>query len=211
MERPTRRVQAGIEQLVALGVEGVFDRALAGANLAPVPGAPTRESPGGRTGPPGDALRAWFAPEVVAEAPGTPDAQPKIAALVGLAREAILQLLRILERRWESRPRSASVAEDFRALAGFFALAAGEGDAYRLFNAAFGPGRRATATSPVPMRRPCPHRRRGRTCRPSCAWGAWQKRRCASAPSPTRAGCGPPASGSRPRPSPAPSICAPGS
>ena len=29
-----------------------------------------------------DALRAWFAPEVVAGAPDTPEAQPKIAALV---------------------------------------------------------------------------------------------------------------------------------
>ena len=138
VERPTRRVRAGIERLVALGVEGVFDRALAGANLAPMPGADPGVAWRAERARRWDALRAWFAPEAVAGAPDTPDAQPKIAALVGLAREAILQLLRVLERRWESRRRSASVAEDFRALAGFFALAVGEGDAHRLFNAGFG-------------------------------------------------------------------------
>ncbi|HEX9315468.1 MAG TPA: TIGR02677 family protein, partial [Actinomycetota bacterium] len=150
VERPTRRVRAGIERLVALGVEGVLDRALAGANLAPVPGADPGVAWRAERARRWDALRAWFAPEVVAGAPDTPEAQPKIAALVGLAREAILQLLRVLERRWESRRRSASVAEDFRALAAFFALAAGEGDAHRLFNAAFGawPARHAHLTCP---------------------------------------------------------------
>src|SRR5438876_893620 len=90
VERPTRRVQAGIERLVALGVEGVFDRALAGANLAPVPGADPGIAWRAERARRWDALRAWFAPEVVAEVPGAPDVQPRIAALVGLAREAIL-------------------------------------------------------------------------------------------------------------------------
>jgi hypothetical protein len=71
-------------------VEGVVDRALAGANLAPVPGADPGVAWRDERARRGDALRASFAPDVVAEAPGTPDAQPKIAALVGLAREAIL-------------------------------------------------------------------------------------------------------------------------
>jgi hypothetical protein len=134
VERPTRRVQAGIERLAALGVEAVFERALAGANLAPMPGADPGVAWRAERARRWDALRAWFAPDPGAAATGTAgaQAQPKITALVELAREAILQLLRVLERRWESRRRSASVAEDFRALAGFFALAAGEPDAHRI-------------------------------------------------------------------------------
>jgi len=150
VERPTRRVQAGIERLAAAGVEAVFERALAGANLAPMPGADPGVAWRAERARRWDALRAWFAPDPLAADVGTAGAQPRIAALVGLAREAILQLLRVLERRWESRRRSASVAEDFRALAGFFALAASEAEAHRLFNAAFGawPARHAHLACP---------------------------------------------------------------
>jgi uncharacterized protein (TIGR02677 family) len=149
VERPTRRVQAGIGRLVDLGVETLFERALAGANLAPVPGADPGVAWRAERARRWDALRAWFAP-AAASVGGEAQSPPKIEALVGLAREAILQLLRVLEARWESRRRSASVAEDFRALARFFALAAGEDDAHRLFNAAFGawPARHAHLACP---------------------------------------------------------------
>ena len=152
VERPTRRVQAGIERLASLGIESVIDRALAGANLAPVPGVDPAVAWRAERSRRWEALRAWFAPatQTGANRAGGAAEQPRIEALVGLAREAILQLLRVLERRWESRRRSASVAEDFRALARFFALAPGESDAHRLFNAAFGawPARHAHLACP---------------------------------------------------------------
>jgi uncharacterized protein (TIGR02677 family) len=44
----------------------------------------------------------------------------------------------VLERRWDGRRRSASVANDFRRLAAWFDAAPGEAEAHRLFAAAFG-------------------------------------------------------------------------
>lgn len=155
VERPRRRVQSGIERIARLGFATLADRALAGANLAPLSG-PSQQDPAvpwqAERARRWDALRAWFAPATPAASPeGSADGgAPKIDALIGLAREAILQLLRVLELRWESRRRSASVAQDFRKLAGFFAQAAGEDDAHRLFNAAFGawPARHAQLACP---------------------------------------------------------------
>ncbi|HEV2368819.1 MAG TPA: TIGR02677 family protein, partial [Acidimicrobiales bacterium] len=130
VERPQRRLTSAIERVESIGLATVFDRALSGANLAPVAG-----------GDPGPAwladrekhwraLRAWFAPE---------DASPAlVAGLLDIARTAIVELLRVLERRWDSRRRSASIAHDFRALARSFAAAPGEREAHRLFAAAFG-------------------------------------------------------------------------
>jgi uncharacterized protein (TIGR02677 family) len=89
-------------------------------------------------------MRAWFAP-----APGDA-ASPRIAGLLDIARTAIIELLRVLERRWDSRRRSASVANDFRRLAHWFAAAPGDVEAHRLFAAAFGlwPARHAHLPSP---------------------------------------------------------------
>lgn len=130
VERPQRRLETGIARLQRAGLATVFDRALAGANLAPVAG----DDPGpawlaqreGRW----EALRAWFAPE-----DGTP---PLVEGLLGTARTAIIELLRVIERRWDSRRRSASIGHDFRRLAAWFAAAPGEAEAHRLFAAAFG-------------------------------------------------------------------------
>ena len=130
VERPQRRLATGIARLQAAGLSTVFDRALAGANLAPVAG----DDPGPawlaerqrRWG----ALRAWFAPE--------DGSVPRIAGLLETARTAIIELLRVLERRWDSRRRSASIGHDFRRLAAWFAGAPGEEEAHRLFAAAFG-------------------------------------------------------------------------
>lgn len=130
VERPKRRVATAIECLEDRGVAQLFDRALAGANLAPVPG----EDPA-----PGwlwererrwVALHAWFRP--------SDGAPPRITGLLDIARTAIVELLRVLERRLDSRRRSASVASDFRRLATWFAAAPGQDEAHRLFAAAFG-------------------------------------------------------------------------
>lgn len=130
VERPQRRVVGAIARVEEVGLATVFDRALTGANLAPI-----------ADGDPGpawladrdrhwQALRSWFSPA---------DAQPpRITGLLDVARTAIIELLRVLERRWDSRRRSASIANDFRALARLFAAAPGDDDAHLLFAAAFG-------------------------------------------------------------------------
>jgi uncharacterized protein (TIGR02677 family) len=130
VERRQRRLVAAIDRLSGLGVASLFDRALAGANLAPVAGAdpaPTWLDERTRRW---TALRAWFAP-VDGEA-------ARIAGLLDIARFAIVELLRVLERRWDHRRRSASVANDFRRLAAWMRAAPGDAEAHRLFGAAFG-------------------------------------------------------------------------
>jgi uncharacterized protein (TIGR02677 family) len=130
VERPVRRLAAGIHRVEAGGLATVFDRALGGANLAPVssgdPGPAWLEERERRW----SALRAWFAPAA--------GATPLVEGLIGTARTAIIELLRVLERRWDSRRRSSSIAHDFRRLAGWFAAAPGEAEAHELFAAAFG-------------------------------------------------------------------------
>jgi uncharacterized protein (TIGR02677 family) len=108
----------------------LFDRAVRGANLAPVAGddpAPLWIAERRRHW---DALSAWFAPM------GNEPAQ--VLGLLGVAQAAIVELLRVLERRWDERRRSASVARDLRALATRFRDAPTTDDAHRLFHAAFG-------------------------------------------------------------------------
>lgn len=142
VERARRRLHAGIERVERLGLATLFDRALRGANLAPVAGVdPGPEWLADRARR-WDALRAWFA--------GATDAAPRLDGLVGIARTAILELLRVLERRWDSRRRSTSVANDFRRLAALFATAPGDAEAHRLFCAAFGmwPSRHAHLPPP---------------------------------------------------------------
>jgi uncharacterized protein (TIGR02677 family) len=130
VERPHRRLAAGIERLESIGLATVFDRALTGANLAPVAGEDPNPTWLAERARRWRALRAWFAPEDASA--------PLVGGLLETARTAIIELLRVLERRWDSRRRSASIAHDFRALARWFAAAPGEDDAHRLFAAAFG-------------------------------------------------------------------------
>ncbi|MGI8984757.1 MAG: TIGR02677 family protein [Acidimicrobiales bacterium] len=131
VERPQRRVAQAIERLrTGAGAATLFDRALAGANLAPVAGddpAPAWLAERARRWA---AMQAWFAP--------TDGSPPRIAGLLHIARTAIVALLRVLERRWDSRRRATSVAEDYKRLAELFAAAPGEEEAHRLFGAAFG-------------------------------------------------------------------------
>lgn len=130
VERPQRRLVAGVHKVETLGRATIFDRALSGANLAPV-----------ADGDPGPAwlaererrwaaLRAWFAP--------TDSGSPLVGGLIDVARTAIIELLRVLERRWDSRRRAASIANDFRALGRLFGAAPGEDEAHRLFAVAMG-------------------------------------------------------------------------
>jgi uncharacterized protein (TIGR02677 family) len=130
VERAKRRLRVGIERVEACGIAGLFDRALRGANLAPVGGVDPGPEWFAERARRWDALRAWFA--------GTPDDRARLDGLVDVARTAILGLLRVLERRWDSRRRSASVANDFRRLSALFAGAPGDAEAHRLFRAAFG-------------------------------------------------------------------------
>jgi uncharacterized protein (TIGR02677 family) len=130
VERPHRRLVTAIERVEAHGLASLLDRALTGANLAPVSG-----------GDPGPAwlaererhwqgLRVWFSP--------AGSGAPLIVGLLDVARTAIVELLRVLERRWDSRRRSASISHDFQTLARWFGSAPCDEDAHRLFAAAFG-------------------------------------------------------------------------
>lgn len=130
VERPQRRLVTAIERVDEAGVSVLFDQALAGANLAPVAGGDPAPAWLAERQRRWQALRAWFAPEDAAPA--------RISGLLDIARTAIIELLRVLERRWDSRRRSASVANDFRRLASWFADAPGDAEAHRLFAAAFG-------------------------------------------------------------------------
>lgn len=141
VERKQRRVATAIDDLVAAGVATLFDRALAGANLAPIVGGDAAPRWLAERERRWVALRAWFAPAA--------GSGPRIAGLLDIARTAIVELLRVLERRWDSRRRSASIANDFHRLAGWFADAPGDAEAHRLFAAAFGlwPSRHAHLTA----------------------------------------------------------------
>ncbi len=141
VERPHRRVATALTGVEDEGLATLFDRALSGAHLAPTPD----HDPGPEWLAERErrwaALQAWFAPH-----DGT---RPLVDGLVDVARTAIIELLRVLERRWEGRRRSASIAHDFRALARLFAAAPGDDEAHALFAAAFGlwPSRHAHLAS----------------------------------------------------------------
>ncbi|MGW4214648.1 TIGR02677 family protein [Lentzea sp. NPDC004789] len=74
-----------------------------------------------------DRLKAWFH-----------DTPSKADELQDVARKAIVQLLRVLDRISEQRRRPTNTAADFRALARWFARTGTEDEAHELFNAAFG-------------------------------------------------------------------------
>ena len=105
VEGPQHRLAAAIEGLSEAGVADLFDHALRGANLAPVAGGDPTPSWLEKRLQHWQALRAWFAPDDGATA--------RIEGLLDVARSAIIELLRVLERRWDNKRRSASVANDF--------------------------------------------------------------------------------------------------
>ena len=129
VDRPRRRIQHAMARLDGHTAD-VFDRAVRGANLAPLAGDDPRPGWIAERERRWEALAAWFAP--------TDGQRPRVEGLLDVARAAIIELLRVLERRWDERRRSASVARDLRALADRFAAVPSEDDAHRLFHAAFG-------------------------------------------------------------------------
>lgn len=74
-----------------------------------------------------NSLKAWFH-----------DTPSKADELQDVARKAIVQLLRVLDRISEQRKRPTNTAADFTALARWFARTGSEDEAHELFNAAFG-------------------------------------------------------------------------
>lgn len=130
VDRRRRRLEATIEALAEVGIANVFDRALGGANLAPDPFNDPSVGWLAERDRRWRALRQWFSP--------TDGSAPRVESLTGFARNAINELLRVLENRWNQRRRSNSIAHDFRRLAGLFADTATDLDAHQLFGAAFG-------------------------------------------------------------------------
>lgn len=141
IERRHRHVGRGIERMAAIGVPVLFDVAVIGANLAPTGAGDPRPAWIAERRRRWSGLEDWFSPGDGSEA--------RINGLLRIARNAIVELLRVLERRWDQRRRSASVAHDLRRLAGWFAACAGDEEAHRLFGVAFGmwPARHAHLAS----------------------------------------------------------------
>jgi len=141
VDRPIARVTLHLHAITHDMRTNMFERALLGANLAPlIEGDPAPAWLAERDQR-WQALRVWFAPTVGAER--------AIDQLLGIAKSAIIQLLRAIEQRFEARRRSTSIASDFRQLAHWFDVCPGDIDAHQLFAAAFGlwPSRHAHKSS----------------------------------------------------------------
>lgn len=130
-EQPAARVAEALRRLHEIGDEIVLRRALAGANLAP---DPVRGDPAPRwleerrrrlSG-----LDEWF----IRAADGS---LPQMTRLRARGRDSVLQFLRVMDLRRVHRRRSASVVDDFTAVARAFARCEVDDDAHRLFISAF--------------------------------------------------------------------------
>lgn len=130
-EQPAERAARALRQLHELGVSFVIERALAGANLAPDPvhGDPAPRWIEERTRRLA-ALDEWF----MRSADG---AQPRMARLRSRGRDWVLHFLRVMELRRAHRRRSASIIDDFTALARAFSGCGDDDQARRLFVAGF--------------------------------------------------------------------------
>jgi uncharacterized protein (TIGR02677 family) len=130
-EQPAARAAEALRQVHALGDAYVLERALQGANLAPDPvlGDPAPRWLEERTTRLA-ALDEWF----LHTADGAP---PRMARLRSRGRDWVLHFLRVMELRRAHRRRSASIIDDFAALARTFAASGDEAEAAQLFVAAF--------------------------------------------------------------------------
>jgi len=130
-EEPAVRVARAVRLLQALGPAVVFERALAGANLAPDPllgdpGPAWLEERHRRL----EALEEWFVQ-------GRGGAAPNMERLRRQGRDWVLSFLKVLELRRTHHRLSAGVAEDFTQLARVFARCRDDTQAHRLAVAAF--------------------------------------------------------------------------
>ena len=130
-EQPAARAAEALRHFHELGDAFVLERALAGANLAP---DPVRGDPRPRWLEERmrrlAALDEWFLRTV----DGSP---PRIARLRARGRDWVLHFLRVMELRRAHRRRSASIIDDFTAIARAFAGCMDDQEATRLFVAAF--------------------------------------------------------------------------
>jgi uncharacterized protein (TIGR02677 family) len=129
-EVPARRVAAALGQIEAVGSEAVVARAVEGANLAPSPGDGGKVRAAEERRRNLAALAEWFVGDVAAE--------PQFSMLLPRGREAVVSFLRLLDLRRDQRRRSASLREDFRALARAAAGCGSREEAHRLWSAASG-------------------------------------------------------------------------
>lgn len=130
-ELPAARVAEALRDLNALGRSYVLERALEGANLAPDlassdPGPRWIQERNRRL----DALEEWFLRTSDGSA-------PRMATLRSTGRDWVLQFLNALDLRRTHRRRSASIVDDFTALARAFAACGDDREASRLFVASF--------------------------------------------------------------------------
>ncbi|WP_206060588.1 TIGR02677 family protein [Nonomuraea basaltis] len=132
LEQRGDTIAAALGGVARHGVSVLHDRALDGADLPKVPGADHATPWLAVRVARWEGLRLWFAPG--------DGAVPRVRQLHDVARRAIVSLLQVLDRITDSRRRSSSAAADFRTLARWFATAASEDDAHRLWDAAFGLG-----------------------------------------------------------------------
>jgi uncharacterized protein (TIGR02677 family) len=130
-EQPAARAADALRQLHELGDAFVLERALAGANLAPDPvlGDPGPRWIEERTRRLA-ALDEWFLRTV-------DGSQPRMARLRSRGRDWVLHFLRVMDLRRAHRRRSASIIDDFTAIARAFAACADDSEAARLFVAGF--------------------------------------------------------------------------
>lgn len=123
-------IAEGIARVEAAGVATLHRRALDGADLPAFGGVDPAPRWLAQRAARWQGLQEWFRP--------ADGAVPRVQDLRAVAQRAIVSLLRVLERLRDARRRSSSTAEDFRALARWFASGATEADAHRLHGAAFG-------------------------------------------------------------------------
>ncbi|SDH11002.1 TIGR02677 family protein [Pseudonocardia oroxyli] len=132
LDRRALAVAAGTRRVESFGIEDLWRRALAGADLPPSPTEDRAVAWVERRRVRWSGLRAWFLPEDGSAA--------RIDQLHTVSRRAVVALLQALDRITESRKRVSSASEDFRELARGFAAAPGEEDCHRLWSVAFGLG-----------------------------------------------------------------------
>jgi uncharacterized protein (TIGR02677 family) len=131
LDRRKFAIRDALGRVETRGVTALMHRALAGADLPALPGQPDpvprwQEQRAARF----DGLRDWFRP--------VDGRRARVDDLTDIARQAIVSIMRVLERLVESRRRGSSTATDFRTLAHWFTACPSDEDAHRLFNAAFG-------------------------------------------------------------------------